>query len=516
MLNLIKEHYYLFDILMDDKKSETKFRNKDLLDTEQSSNDLDLKARILNKNVKIPFEQIGALKDVIVNAVPATMGLMFIFIAETINIIFVGRLNDATVISAIGIGTLYVNAMGYVIGLGLIGAIDTLCSQSYGAKQYKLTGIYVNVGRIVSLAFFFVIVLPCIFFSDTVMLAIGQSQEVADLASSFSYSMIPSLFFALQYNCSVRYLQAMQIFLPGMIITLITAILHSVWCYFFIFWLEYGIMGAGFAIGVTQLLNFIFVTIYTHLENPCPESYCYFPAESWELHMLIEYLKLGVPSTVLFAADWLGFEVLTFMSSFLGNINLAANVVLFNFISLIFMIPLGISFAITSLVGNSIGGAQVINAKKYSIIGILTGISIVGFFTILIIIFRHEIPYIYTSEENVVEIVRSLLGIYVFFSVIDSIQIVENGILKGLGKQKISSIVCLIILYPINIPMLYLFGFTWGYGIIGLWYTQLITVILLCVSYFIIIMLCDWDQISKDCIEKFEVDRKVLEIKKLN
>jgi len=482
-------------------------------DTEMTSHDEDSKNALLNNIPKNEDYDDSGIKDVIINALPATMGLLFIFIAETINIIFIGRLNNPELISAIGIGTLYVNATGYVIGLGLIGGIDTLCSQSYGAKQYKLMGIYVNIGRIVTIGFFIFMSIPCIIFADNLLLFIGQTEEIANYASEFCYSMIPSIFFALQYNCSLRYLQAMQIFLPGMIITLLTAIVHSLWCYIFIFYLNYGIIGAGLAIGVTQFLNFLFVSIYIQMLNPNPESYSYFPKESFDCGMIVSFLKLAVPSTVLFAADWLGFEVLTFMSSYLGNISLAANVCLFNFISLIFMIPLGISFAVTSLVGNSIGSGKIQRAKKYAIIGILTGMTIVGILTVFVILFKSSIPHVYTSDESVIEIVIQLLNIYICFSILDSIQIVEHGILKGLGKQKISSIICLIILYPINIPMAYTFAFYYGLGIIGLWYSQLITVVLLATSFFLILMTCNWEQISKDCIRKFEEEKNKLETK---
>jgi len=449
-------------------------------------------------------------KDIIINAIPATMGLLFIFISETINIIFIGRLNDASIISAIGIGTLYVNATGYVIGLGLIGAIDTYCAQCFGAKKYQLTSIYLNIGRIVTLGFFILICLPCIMLSEKVMLIIGQSPEVALHASKFSYSMIPSLFFAIQYNCSLRYLQAMQVFRPGMIITFITAFLHSIWCYLFIYHLEFGLIGAGLAMGITQLLNFTLVTVYIHFYNPYPETHAYFPPRCFNLDMIIEYLNLAIPSTIMFAADWIGFEILTFMSYYIGNISLAANVVLFNFISLIFMIPLGISFAVTSLVGNSIGKNKIEDAKNFSIIGVVTGMSIVGFLSILVYLFKNIIPYVYTCEENIIEIVVRLLGIYLFFSVLDAIQIVEHGILKGLGKQKIASLFCLIIMYPINIPMAYTFAFVLGYGVYGLWYSQLVSVILLAISYSIIIYFNDWDEISRKAIAKFEKESKNL------
>ena len=124
--------------------------------------------------------------------------------------------------------------------------------------------------------------------------------------------------------------------------------------------------------------------------------------------------------------------------------------------------------------------------------------------------FKNIIPYVYTCEENIIEIVVRLLGIYLFFSVLDAIQIVEHGILKGLGKQKIASLFCLIIMYPINIPMAYTFAFVLGYGVYGLWYSQLVSVILLAISYSIIIYFNDWDEISRKAIAKFEKESKNL------
>ena len=457
--------------------------------------------------------ELSPFKEVMINAIPATMGLLFIFLVETINIIFIGRLNDAELISAIGLGTLYVNSTGFVIGLGLIGGIDTLCSQSYGAKEYKLMGIYMNIGRITVIMFFVILFLPFVIFCDTLLLAIGQTEEFAYICSKFAYSMIPSIFFALMYNVSVRYLQSMQIFLPGMLITLFTAIIHSLWCYIFIHLLSLDVIGAGIAIGITQFLNFLMITIYINVKNPCPESNCSMTLESFDYAMILDYLMLAIPSTLLMAADWLGFEVLTLMSSYLGNISLAANVVLFNFISIIFMISLGISFAVTALVGNAMGSKNVQNAKKYSCVAILTGVCIVSITTSLVIIFREAIPYVYTSDERVADLVKQLLDVYVFFSILDSIQIVEHGIVKGLGQQRNASICAFIILYPVNISNAYYLGFVLKYGVVGLWYSQLCSVVLLAFCYFIILFYCDWDKVSLDCVEKFNEERMDIELK---
>lgn len=443
------------------------------------------------------------LFEIIKDAIPSTFGLLFVFITETINIIFIGRYNDTDLISGIGIGTLYFNATGYILGAGLIGGLDTLCSQAFGAKKYELMGIFANIARISVFGFFLLVSLPFIIFSKPILDTLGQFEEVTGIASRFCFYMIPSLFFALQYNTSLRYLQAMNIFLPGMFITLSTAVLHPLWCHIFIDLLQLDVAGAGISMSITQLMNLIIISIYIHKTNPCPKSYFFIDSRSLDWDLILDYLKKAIPASILFAADWLGFEILTLMSSYLSPLSLASNVCLFNFITLIFMLPMGLSFASTTLVGNSIGANDSIKAKTYATAALIAGVFMVGILTILVYLFKDRIPYLYTSDDRVAAVVTSLLGIYICFSVMDAIQIILHGIIKGLGKQKLASIVALIVLYPINIPLAYCFGFVWGYGVQGLWYSQLISVFLMMSSYAIICILVDWNMVAKKAIEGF-------------
>lgn len=459
---------------------------------------------LTNKTPKKEVSQIRATFEVVGDAIPATFGLLFIFIAETINIIFIGRYDDPKLIAGIGIGTLYINATGYILGAGLIGGIDTLCSQTFGAKEYKLLGVFSNIAKLVILAFFILICLPFVYFSSNLLNMIGQFEEVSLIASDFARSMLPSIFFGLQYNCSLRYLQSMNIFLPGMFITLFTALLHPLWCHIFINYFEYGVIGAGISMGVTQLFNFIIVTVYIHVKNPCPESNFFINSDCFDSILIFDYLKKAVPAAILFAADWIGIEALTFMSSYISEDSLAANVCLFNFITLIFMLPLGLSFASTTLVGNSIGAKDEEKAKRYTWAALLSGTILITITTILVYTYRYEIPYVYTPEPNIAILVTGLLEIYVCFSILDCIQIILHGVIKGLGKQQLASVIALIILYPINMPMAYMLAFKFGYGLFGLWYSYTVSIVLLTVSYSTILYMVNWKDVSYKTLQHFK------------
>ncbi len=58
----------------------------------------------------------------------------------------VGNYNDGPksqyYMSAATLGNMISNAFGFAIGGGFGMALDPLCSQAYGAKQYRLVGLY--------------------------------------------------------------------------------------------------------------------------------------------------------------------------------------------------------------------------------------------------------------------------------------------------------------------------------------------------------------------------------------
>ena len=70
-------------------------------------------------------------------------------IVESMNLIFMGKIGDAALISGVGVGNVYINVFGVVMMGGLNSILSTLVSQSYGQKNLKLCGVYLNRGRLV-------------------------------------------------------------------------------------------------------------------------------------------------------------------------------------------------------------------------------------------------------------------------------------------------------------------------------------------------------------------------------
>jgi len=64
--------------------------------------------------------------------------------------------------------------------------------------------------------------------------------------------------------------------------------------------------------------------------------------------------------------EWWAFELLAIFTGYMGVEALAAEVVIINIVSFVFMLPLGVSFAASSLTGNFIGSRNIRLAKRYA------------------------------------------------------------------------------------------------------------------------------------------------------
>lgn len=451
-------------------------------------------------------------KTLVKYAVPSILSFMFLYLPLTINIIFVGNYGTASSTSSIGIGTLYVNVLGLVIGIGILGGLDTLGTQTFGAKEFYLLGLYAKISRLVICIYYLAIILPLCLLSPYILSLLNQDEQITQVAGFYIRCLLPALFFMLQYECSVRYLQSMKLFYPGMVISLITSVLHVFLCKLVYHYTSAEVETAAVALSITSLLNFLLIEAFIALARPCPEadySCNFFKDENaLSIRKIYDFMKLSLPSSIIFAADWIGFELLVLMTAYLGLIDLAANVCLYNFTMLLTTIPMGISYAISTEVGNKIASSKVYEAKLSSIVSIVFNLIVMLLAFFLIKNMNLNIYILYTKNSVVEDKFLSIFSVTLVFIVVNSIQIVLNGLVKGLGKQRPASIMVIMILYPINLPMAYSFAFVINYGLIGIWYAQITSAIMLCCSYLIMIVCLDWENISiRACINIKTISR---------
>jgi MATE family multidrug resistance protein len=125
--------------------------------------------------------------------IPTSLCQMVNILVEVMNLIFIGHLNDASMLAGVGMGNMTQNLCGLSIILGFNSTIDTLVSQSAGTGEIKMCGVYLNRGRFV-MTVIFVPILFIIMNTENMLIFIGQDPIVSKHAQTYVMAFLPGLY----------------------------------------------------------------------------------------------------------------------------------------------------------------------------------------------------------------------------------------------------------------------------------------------------------------------------------
>ena len=135
--------------------------------------------------------------------------------------------------------------------LGMGSALETLCGQAFGAGQVYLLGIYMQRSWII-LSVTCICLLPIYIFSAPILKLLGQQDDIADLAGSFTLQVIPQ-FFSLAINFPTqKFLQAQSKVNVIAWIGFVALIIHIGLLWLLIYGFSWGLTGAAVAFDVTS------------------------------------------------------------------------------------------------------------------------------------------------------------------------------------------------------------------------------------------------------------------------
>jgi MATE family multidrug resistance protein len=126
--------------------------------------------------------------------------------AQIITFLFIGRL-DATAMAASTLGNMLCNVSGYTLIYGMCTALDTLTSQAFGAKRYRLVGLHAQ--RAIAIMTLCSIPVLVVWMNTSAILQIGLQIEehVADEAGRWAYITAYGLWPTIMFEVLRRFLQ---------------------------------------------------------------------------------------------------------------------------------------------------------------------------------------------------------------------------------------------------------------------------------------------------------------------
>ncbi|TVU32458.1 hypothetical protein EJB05_24189, partial [Eragrostis curvula] len=184
------------------------------------------------------------------------------------------------------------------------------------------------------------------------------------------------------------------------------------------------------------------LALYVRLGPSCKKTWTGFSREAFR--GIPAFLKLAVPSALMLCLESWAFELLTLLSGLLPNPKLETAVlsICFNTYILVFMVPLGLGFAVSIRVSNELGAGRPQAARLATRVVMLLAFSMSFFVALVLRVF-------------------SLTPYNVFFQVC---------VVRGCGRQNIGAFINLAAYYLVGIPAASIFAFVFHLRGKGLWF----------------------------------------------
>ena len=180
--------------------------------------------------------------------------------------------------------------------VGMSYALETLCGQAYGARQYSLLGLYMQRAMVVLNATAILLALAWANM-DHILLALGQNATISEKAGEYTVFLIPMLFAYASGQPLIKFLQAQSLVIPLMLCTAFSFSCHIPICYVMVYKTGLGSQGAALATSLSNWINVMLLASYVKFSRSCADSRI--PLSFQAFRELTIFLKLAIPSAVM-------------------------------------------------------------------------------------------------------------------------------------------------------------------------------------------------------------------------
>ncbi|KAM1133349.1 hypothetical protein ACFX19_043317 [Malus domestica] len=402
---------------------------------------------------------------------------------------FAGFVGDLE-LAAVSIENSVIAGLAFGVMLGMGSALETLCGQAYGAGQIRMLGVYMQRSWIILLVTACAMV-PIYVWSPPILKLFGETTEISEAAGRFALLMLPQLFaYALNFPIQ-KFLQAQR--KVSVIAWISGAVLveHAVLSWLLMIKLGWGLTGAAITLNASWWLIIIGQLLYIFITK----SDGAWSGFSWlAFSDLWGFIKLSLASAVMLCLEFWYLMILLVITGRLKNplIPVDAISICMNINGWDAMIAIGFNAAISVRVSNELGAGNSQMAKFAVIVVSTTSIAIGLVCMTVVLTTRDYFPYLFTSSVAVAKETTNLAILLGFTVLLNSLQPVLSGVAVGAGWQTLVAYINIGCYYIVGLPAGILLGFTFKFGVEGIWGGMIGGIVLQTMILIVVTSLTNW------------------------
>ena len=364
-----------------------------------------------------------------------------------------------------------------IFGLGFGAAMMPLIAGALGRDDPRAVRRASRMGLWALFALSLLFQIP-LWFTREFLLLLGQQEGLAELAQSYmryaQWSLIPAFVVVGLRAILTSFEKANAVLMT----TLFAVILNALLNYALIFG-NFGaprleMVGAGIATTIATFATAALVWIYV-MRVDIAKPYEIF-VRLWrpDWFALKEIVFMGLPISLMIFAEAGLFSAASVMIGWIGTVELAAHGIALQVASIAFMVPLGFAQAGSVRVGNALGRQNFMDVGRAGYITFIIAIVFSVFSALIFILIPEMLIGLFVDFRNadasqVILAAVPLIWMAAAFQLVDSVQVVASGGLRGIKDTTVPMIIAIFSYWGVGLAVSYVLAFTIGYGAAGVW-----------------------------------------------
>ncbi|MCH2266588.1 MAG: MATE family efflux transporter [SAR324 cluster bacterium] len=360
----------------------------------------------------------------------------------------------------------------FLLMLGILISLGSIIAQLFGANKPNeiVTNVIQGLWLSQVLAFISILILAN---PEPVLYWMGYEQEVIRVAGDYLRAICWGMPAVYAFIVLRMFSEGLSITRPTMYLSLAGLGVNIVSNYALMFghfgFPALGAVGAGWTTSVVHWVMFIAMLVFCLKANRF-ENYRKFLAFGRPAWLYLrEILRIGLPNGFGLAAEVGMFAMVSLLMGTFGVTAIAGHQVAINIASVTFMLPMGLSIAISIRVGQAKGRGDYVDTRYIGYAGIILSILIMAVTASVFILIPEKIVGLYSDDANVRTLAVQLLYMAAIFQLSDGMQVGALGALRGLKDTRVPFVANVVAYWGVGLPLAYLVGVYYKVGPVGMW-----------------------------------------------
>ena len=372
-------------------------------------------------------------KLLIKQAVPSSIGILFMSVNILIDTIFVGQWIGSLAIAAVTVVlpiTFLISSLGMAIGVGGGSVLSRALGGDHKEKALHTFGNQIMMTFLLASVF----VLFGLFFSTEMLMLFGAKGAIIEPARAFFFPIIISVPFLALCMMGNNVIRAEGKAKFAMVAMIIPAFINIILDIIFIKYLDLGMFGAALATAISYFSCFLFVFWFFYFKS--------------ELKLKIRHFKFNIPlvkeitelSFVTFSRQGVVSILAIILNHTLYTYGGEHSVAIYGIISRMLMFALfpilGITQGFLPIAGFNYGAGNYERVKESVLLSIKYAAFLASLIFVIILIFAKPIVAVFTTDPLVIDQTPEALRWVFAASPIIAVQLIGAAYFQAAGKAK--------------------------------------------------------------------------------